>query len=109
MTKPDPGSFRDPLSQVFATDGEILRGLSPQGLAEFEDISLGELMEKIVLHSFDPVPGDEGESCASPHSRRELEAIARLREVFGMDYKVHATRDFVQQANGSEAGVGEHD
>ena len=80
-----------------------------KGLAEFEDISLGELMEKIVLHSFDPVPGDEGESCASPHSRRELEAIARLREVFGMDYEVHATRGFVQQANGSEAGVGEHD
>ncbi len=25
------------------------------------------------------------------------------------DYEVHATRDFVQQASGSEAGVGEHD
>jgi hypothetical protein len=78
-----------------------------KGLAEFEDISLGELLEKIVLHSFDPVPGDEGESCASPHSRRQLEAIARLREVFGMDYEVHATRGFAQQANGSEAGADE--
>lgn len=65
-----------------------------KGLAEFEDITLGELLEKIVLHSFDPVPGDEGESCASPHSRRELEAIARLRDVYGIDYAVHATRDF---------------
>ena len=80
-----------------------------KGLAEFEDISLGELMEKIVLHSFDPVPGDEGESCASQHSRRDLEAIARLREVFGMDYEVHATRDFVQPTDRAEAKVGEHD
>ncbi len=80
-----------------------------KGLAEFEDISLGELMEKIVLHSFDPVPGDEGESCASPHSRRQLEAIGRLREVFGMDYEVHSTRDFAQQTNGSEAEADEHD
>ena len=37
-----------------------------KGLAEFNDETLGELLEKIVLHSFDPVPGDEGESCASP-------------------------------------------
>jgi hypothetical protein len=80
-----------------------------KGLAEFEDISLGELMEKIVLHSFDPVPGDEGESCASPHSRRQLEAIAGLREVFGMDYAVHATRGFAHQASGSEAGADEQD
>jgi hypothetical protein len=42
-----------------------------KGLAEFEDIRLRELMEKIVLHSFDPAPGDEDESGASPHSRRQ--------------------------------------
>jgi hypothetical protein len=36
-----------------------------KGLADFEDISLAELMEKIVLHSFDRAPGDEGESGAS--------------------------------------------
>jgi hypothetical protein len=64
-----------------------------KGLAEFEDITLGALMEKIVLHTFVPVEGDEGESCASPHSRRQLEAIERLRVVYGMDYDVHALRE----------------
>jgi hypothetical protein len=63
-----------------------------KALAEFEDITLGELMEKIVLHSFDPVPGDEGESCASPHSKSQLTAIAELRKVYGMNSDVHWLR-----------------
>jgi hypothetical protein len=65
-----------------------------KGLAEFEEITLGELMEKIVLHTFVPVPGDEGESCASPHSRSQLKAIDELRKVYGMDDDVHASRRF---------------
>lgn len=65
-----------------------------KGLAEFNDETLGELLEKIVLHSFEPVPGDEGESCASPHSRAALKAIENLKRVYGLDYEVHAARDF---------------
>lgn len=65
-----------------------------KGLAEFEGVTLGQLIEKIVLHSFDPVPGDEGESCASPHGKAALAAIADLRRIYGMDYDVHATRAF---------------
>ncbi|QXC60179.1 hypothetical protein KSP35_17765 [Aquihabitans sp. G128] len=38
MTEADPGSFRDPLSQVFSSNGEILRGLTAAGLAEFEAV-----------------------------------------------------------------------
>ncbi|MCU1496638.1 MAG: methyltransferase [Acidimicrobiales bacterium] len=38
MIDPDPGSFRDPRSQVFGADGEILRGLTAEGLAEFEAV-----------------------------------------------------------------------
>ena len=67
-----------------------------KGLAEFNDETLGQLLEKIVLHSFEPVPGDEGESCASPHSRAELEAIENLKRVYGLDYETHAVRDFPQ-------------
>ena len=65
-----------------------------KGLAEFEGISLGQLLEKIVLHSFVPVAGDEGESAASPHSKRQLEVIADLKRIYGMDYEMHATRQF---------------
>lgn len=65
-----------------------------KGLADFNDETLGELLEKIVLHSFDPVPGDEGESCASPHSKRELEVIRTLRELYGVSDDPHAGREF---------------
>jgi hypothetical protein len=65
-----------------------------KGLAEFENISLGQLLEKIVLHSFEPYPGEVGEWSASPHSKRQLEAVADLRRVYGMDLDVHADREF---------------
>jgi hypothetical protein len=63
-----------------------------KGIAELEDLTLGELMESIVLHSFEPVPGQEGESCASPYSKAELQSIAELRKVYGMTDDVHAFR-----------------
>jgi hypothetical protein len=63
-----------------------------KGLAEFEDVTLGQLLEKIVLHSFEPVPGNEGEQAASPHGTRALAAIADLKRVYGMDYDVHGVR-----------------
>ena len=65
-----------------------------KGLAEFEGISLGQLLEKIVLHSFEPMPGEEGEWSASPHGKRALAAIADLKRVYGFDYDTHATRAF---------------
>lgn len=63
-----------------------------KGLAEFEGITLGQLLEKIVLHSFEPVPGDEGESSASPHGKKALAAISDLKRIYGMDYDMHALR-----------------
>src|SRR5215471_5376204 len=68
-----------------------------KGLAEFNDETLGELLEKIVLHSFEPVQGDEGESCASPHSKAELKAVEDLKRVYGLDYQAHTARDFPRQ------------
>ena len=37
-----------------------------KGLAEFEGLTLGQLLEKIVLHSFVAIAGEEGEMAASP-------------------------------------------
>lgn len=56
-----------------------------KALAEFEGLTLGQLLEKIVLHSFEPVPGEEGELSASPHSKRALEAVADFKRIYGMD------------------------
>src|SRR5689334_4965649 len=69
-----------------------------KGLAEFNGVTLGQLLENIVLHSFEPMPGEEGEWAASPHSRRELEAIADLKRVYGMDYDTHAAHQFEADA-----------
>ncbi len=63
-----------------------------KGLAEFNGETLGELLEKIVLHSFEPVPGEEGEACASPHGKKALVAIGDLKRIYGMDQDVHASR-----------------
>jgi hypothetical protein len=65
-----------------------------KGLAEFKGVSLGELLENIVLHSFDPVEGQEGEASASPHGKKALNAIADLKRVYGMNYEVHSARHF---------------
>jgi hypothetical protein len=65
-----------------------------KGLAEFNGETLGVLLEKIVLHSFEPLEGEEGEWSASPHGPKALAAIADLRRVYGMDYDAHSWRRF---------------
>jgi hypothetical protein len=53
-----------------------------KGLAEYLDISLGDLLEGIVLHAF---------AGKAPFSSQTLEQIARLKQVYGMDYGVEAS------------------
>jgi len=74
-----------------------------KGLAEFNGVTLGQLLEKIVLHSFEPVPGQEGEMAASPHGKRALAAIADLKRIYGMDFDMHAFRQFQESGPGSDA------
>lgn len=47
-----------------------------KGLAEYLDLSLGDLLEGIVLHAF------EGKA---PFDDQTLRAIARLKKVYGLD------------------------
>lgn len=70
-----------------------------KGLAEFQGITLGQLLEKIVLHSFEPVPGQEGEMSASPHGKKALAAITDLKRIYSMDYDMHAFRRFQNDAS----------
>ena len=69
-----------------------------KGLAEFNGVSLGYLLENIVLHSFEPMPGEEGEWSASPHGKKALAAVADLKRVYGMGFDVHATHQFHEDA-----------
>lgn len=63
-----------------------------KALAEFEGLTLGQLLEKIVLHSFEPVKGQEGEMAASPHGKHALAAIKDFTRIYGMDLDTHALR-----------------
>ena len=47
-----------------------------KGLAEYHDLSLGDLLEGIVLHAF------EGKA---PFGRESLGKIAELKKVYGLD------------------------
>ena len=69
-----------------------------KGLAEFKDMTLGQLLEEIVLHSFEAVPGHEGQMCASPHGKKSLPAIVDLKRIYGMDYDSHAGYGFKEKA-----------
>lgn len=76
-----------------------------KGLAEFNDETLGELLEKIVLHSFEPVEGQEGEASASPHGTKALAAIRELSKVYGMDLDVHATRLLARDGTAHDVSI----
>jgi hypothetical protein len=74
-----------------------------KALAEFEGVTLGQLLEKIVLHSFEAAPGHEGELAASPHGKKALTAIADLKRVYEMDFDAHIAKRF-EEASGERSG-----
>jgi hypothetical protein len=76
----EPGSFRDPDSRIFTTDGRVLRLLSEQGLADWRTLSSTTLFDELV---------QEG----SVVGTREVENVAALPEAL----------------HGGVAGVLEHD
>ena len=72
-----------------------------EALADYRQMSLGELLEKVVLHSFEAAPGHEGEMCASPYSKESLALIADLKRTYDLDFDTHASRRFQEIDNGS--------
>jgi len=73
-----------------------------KGLAEFNGVTLGQLLENIVLHSFAPVPGQEGEMSYSPHGKRALSAISDLKRVYEMSYDVHDLKSEIATQSSEE-------
>jgi hypothetical protein len=69
-----------------------------KALAEYHDISLGDLLEGIVLHAFENV---------TPFGEETLQRIAQLKEVYGMDYGVSASHRFTEQTPGNDDRNGE--
>ncbi len=69
-----------------------------KGLAEFEGVTLGQLLERIVLHAFEPMPGEEGEWSASPLGKKALAAAADLCRVYELDGFIDAWKTRHQEA-----------
>ena len=59
-----------------------------KGLAELHDLTLGDLLEGIVLHAF------EGKS---PFSKKSLERIKELKKIYGMDYGAEVAHRMVDK------------
>lgn len=64
-----------------------------KALAEYHDLSFGELLEGIVLHAFANRP---------PFSADTLQRIAQLKEVYGMDYGVDMSHRLQEAATAHE-------
>ena len=67
-----------------------------KGLAEYHDISLGDLLEGIVVHAFENRP---------PFGDDTLVLIGKLKDVYGMDYGAEASHRFREAAEGDEGEV----
>jgi catechol 2,3-dioxygenase-like lactoylglutathione lyase family enzyme len=59
--------------------------------------NVGQLLEEIVLHSFEPVEGQEGVSSASAYTAGTFRRIEELKQKHGIDYDTHACYGFVER------------
>ena len=64
-----------------------------KALAEYHDISLGDLLEGITLHAFEN---------KTPFNAKTLQRIVQLKEVYGMDYGVSASHQFTENTLGRD-------
>ena len=58
-----------------------------KAVAELYDLSLGDLLEGIVLHAF------EGKSPFDGQAQQHIEA---LKQIYGMDYDARASHRFIE-------------
>jgi len=61
-----------------------------KALAEYHDISLGDLLEGIILHAFEN---------KTPFNEENLQRIEQLKAVYGMDYGVSASHRFTESTS----------
>ena len=67
-------------------------------LARHKNLTVGEMLEEIFLHSFEKVPRG---GVASPHAERTFAYIQALKQKHGIDYDTHASYRFVEKTKAS--------
>jgi catechol 2,3-dioxygenase-like lactoylglutathione lyase family enzyme len=65
-------------------------------LAAHKNMTVGEMLEEMLLHSFEKVPGG---GVASPHTERTFSQIEELKSKHGIDYDTHASYRFIERPN----------
>src|SRR6185503_20717148 len=65
-----------------------------EDVARRNNVTLGEMLEETLLHSFEPLPKG---GVASPHTAATHRYIQQLRKKYGMDYDCHANYRFVEK------------
>jgi hypothetical protein len=70
----------------FRMEKRILKVL--KGIAEYHDMTLGDLLEGIVLHSFE---------AKTPFSPETLSVIKDLKRVYGLDLDAGASHKLIEQ------------
>ena len=63
-------------------------------LAQHKNMTVGEMLEEMALHSFEKLPNG---GMASPHTERTLRFIQDLKSRRGIDYDCHANYRFVEE------------
>jgi uncharacterized glyoxalase superfamily protein PhnB len=65
-------------------------------LAKHKNMTVGEMLEEMLLHSFEKVPKG---GVASPHTEKTLAYIQQLKQRHGIDYDTHASYRFIEKSN----------
>jgi hypothetical protein len=65
-----------------------------KGFAEYHDLTLGDLLEGIVLHAFDG---------KTPFGAESLQKIAELKKVYGLDLDASASHQLIEREQASAA------
>ena len=78
--KPQPALEIERVQTGVKIEKRILKVL--KGLAEYHDMTLGDLLEGIVLHAF------EGKA---PFERATLERIGQLKKIYGLELDARAS------------------
>jgi hypothetical protein len=87
---PTPPLVVDRVQTGVRMEKRILKVL--KALADYHDITLGDLLEGIVLHAF------EGKT---PFEKESLKKIADLKRVFGLDLDARASHRLREKGDGA--------
>lgn len=72
-------------------------------LADYKQMSVTEVLEETLLHSFEAAPGQAGRTVASPHTKRQMKFIDDLKQKHGVDYDTHDSYRFIEKADPSSS------